>query len=106
MTDSWELEAFDWLSKEQWSVDKLIGPYLNGKGCCKVCDIYIAKSDLEQHVKAHLKEYEKLNKKKKRASDLKRKESLRLAREKRKNKKDREKQERDYRDYKEGEVDE
>lgn len=103
MTDSWKLETFDWLSIDQWSVDKLTGPILGNKSCCKICDRYIDRADLEQHVKRHLKEYEKLKKKKKREAELRRKESLRLAREVRKNKKDREKQEKEYL---EGELDE
>lgn len=96
MTDSWRLESFEWLSIEQWSVDKLTGPILGNKSMCKICDRYIDLQGLDSHVKKHLKEYEKLKKKKRRASEEKRKESLRLAREVRKSRKDREKQEKNY----------
>ena len=107
--EDWRLESFDWLPIGEWSVDKLIGPYLeNGygqaiKGMCKICDKYIDSKELESHVKKHLKEHEKLAKKKKRAASEKRKETLRLAREARKNKKERDNRERLFR---EGELDE
>lgn len=96
MTDSWRLESFDWLPKNEWTVDKITGPVLGDKSMCKVCDKYIDRKDLDSHVKKHLKEYERLKKRKKRASEEKRKESLRLAREIRKNRKDRENQEKKY----------
>jgi hypothetical protein len=105
MTDSWKLEAFKWLPIGSWTVDSIIGPYNDRKtkGYCKICDEYIAVNELEQHVKQHLKEYEKLEKKRKRLSAQKRKDALKMAREARKNKKDRDNRERQIR---EGEFDE
>ncbi len=103
------LESFEWLPIGEWTIEKLIGPYLkNGfgatiKGCCKVCDTYIDVKDLEKHVKKHLKEYERLKKRKKLEASERRKETLRLARETRQRNKDRDKQERQFR---EGELDE
>ncbi len=97
------LESFDWLPIGSWSVENLTGPTLGSKSMCKVCDKYIATSDAESHIKKHLKEYERLKKKKKLEASERRKETLRKAREDRKNKKDRDDRERAYR---EGELDE
>lgn len=98
MTDSWRLESFDWLPLRSWNVENLIGPYKDDgfEGYCKICDTYIYYTDLESHVKKHLKEYEKLSKRKKRQTDQKKKEALRRAREARKNKKERDMRERKY----------
>lgn len=98
MTDSWKLEAFKWLPLGSWTVDNIIGPYNDRKtsGYCKICDKYIVVPELEQHVKQHLKEYEKLNRKRKMISAQKKKDALKAAREARKNKKDRDNQERKY----------
>lgn len=101
--EDWRLESFDWLPIGEWTVDKLIGPYLENRGMCKICDSYIDSKELESHVKTHLKEHEKLVKRRKRLSAQKRKETLRRAREVRKNKKERDNQERKYQ---EGELDE
>ncbi len=107
--EDWRLESFDWLPIGEWSVEKLIGPYLQNQygtttqGCCKICDSYIDAKELESHVKMHLKEHEKMVKRKKREADKRRKETLRLAREERQRNKDRDKRERQYQD---GELDE
>lgn len=105
MTDSWKLEAFKWLPLGSWTVDTIIGPYNDRKtsGYCKICDNYIVVPELGQHVKQHLKEYEKLEKKRKRLAVQRRKEALKLARESRKNKKERDNREKQYL---EGEIDE
>lgn len=105
MTDSWKLESFSWLPAGSWTVDSIIGPYNDNRtaGYCKVCDKYIPFSDLEQHVKKHLKEYERLVKKKRRIAAEKRKEAIKHAREARKNKKERDNREKEYL---EGELDE
>jgi hypothetical protein len=101
--EDWRLESFEWLPIGEWTVDKLTGPHLENQSMCKICDFYIPTRDAESHIKAHLKEYEKLIKKRKRISAQRKRESLRIARETRKNKKDRDNREKLFQ---EGELDE
>ena len=76
-----DYDAFRWLPLEQWTVDKLMGPFLGNLICCKICDDYISRVDAKEHVKKHVATRKRQLESDKQKAKAARMEAMRLARE-------------------------
>lgn len=80
-----DYEMFEWLPIDRWSVNTIMGPALEFKIMCKICDEYVIMSDSDNHVQSHVKQRSRQIENDRRKAKEMRLEKLRLAREEKAN---------------------
>jgi CMP-N-acetylneuraminic acid synthetase len=82
-----DYDAFNWLPLERWNVETILGPHLEQKVCCKICDEYILFKDASKHVASHVTQRKKQIADDRKRAKAARIEAMRLAREAKKEEK-------------------